>query len=168
MARMIRWWIFLGLGFYLCGILTVLPLSNSLQWYRPQWLLLFFIFCQVAYPRQFNPVIAWMGGLLLDCLLGTQLGEHALVFAVVCYITALLRPRFLLRPLWNQVGKISLLVCLAQILILWFHALAGQNPHTLLYWMGTLTSCIIWPVFVKLLQGLGHMMSVAPVSPRSI
>lgn len=155
-------------GFYICAVLSVFPLSESIQWFRPQWLLLFFIYCQIAYPKYFNPILAWVGGLLLDCLLENRLGEHALVFALVCYITALLRSRFLLRPLWQQVGKIFLLVCLGQILILWFHALAGQNPHTMLYWMGSITSCVVWPVFVKLLQAISRSISVAPFSSRGI
>lgn len=168
MIRTIRWWLFLGLGFYLCSVLTVLPLTDTYQWYRPQWLLMFFIFCQISFPRSFNPVIAWLGGLLLDCMLGTRLGENALIFTVICYIAALLRPRFILRPLWLQIGKVFLLICLGQIFTLWFHAIAGHNPHTLFYWMGTVTSCLMWPIFVKVFQGFSHAFSVAPFSSRSI
>lgn len=168
MWQSIRWWLFFIFGFYVCAALTVLPIPLSWQWFRPQWVLLFFIFCQIVHPRYFNPIFAWVGGLLVDSLLDTPLGEHALVFSIVCYITSLLRPRFILRPLWQQLGKIFLLVSLGQILILWFHALIGQNPHTLLYWMGTLTSCLCWPILVALCGGVKSSQKVAHLSSRSI
>ncbi|MBS0290597.1 MAG: rod shape-determining protein MreD [Proteobacteria bacterium] len=164
----ITWWLFLGITFYLCGLMSVLPLAPDWQWYRPQWVMMLFIYCQISQPKRFNPIYAWIGGLLVDSLLETRLGEHALVFSIVCYSTALIRQKFLLRPLWLQLGKIFLLICLGQILILWFHVLAGQNPHTLLYWMGTVTSCLCWPFFVGILHFLGRMLRVAPSLSRSI
>lgn len=168
MLQTIKWWLFFIAGLYICGILTAFPLPMSWQWFRPEWLLLFFIYCQIVYPNHFNPILAWLGGLLIDSLLEARLGEHALVYSVICYLTILLRPRFLLRPLWQQVGKIFLLISLGQILILWFHALAGQNPHTLFYWMGTVMSCLFWPIIVLLLQALNTSQKVAVLSSRSI
>lgn len=169
MGRLIRGWLFLIIGFYLCGILTIAPLSESYQWYRPQWMLMFVIFCQISLAPLFNPYVAWFIGLLMDSLLGTQLGEHALVFSVVCYLTYVLRAKFTQRPLCLQIEKVFLLVCLSQIAMLWFHAIAGQNPRTLFYWMGTVTSCAIWPVFALLLQGiLHHVFYVAPLRSRSL
>ncbi len=168
MFSAIRWWLFFAMGFYFCAVLTAFPLPASWQWFRPQWVLLFFVFCQIAHPRYFNPGIAWIGGLLIDTLLEARLGEHALVFSVICYLTAFFRPKFILRPLWSQVGKIFLLVSLAQILLLWFHAVEGQNPHTLLYWMSTVTSCIFWPFLVVLFGGSKFNAKAAQLLTRSI
>jgi rod shape-determining protein MreD len=164
MTRTIKWWFFLGMGFYLCALLAIIPLPVAYQWARPEWVLMFVIFCQLNHPTSFNPLLAWVMGLFVDGLLGTSLGEHALVYAIICYITALLRPRFLFRPLWQQVGKISFLICLSQIGILILHALKGQTPHTWLYWLGTAASCVIWPMFVSLLHHLSHFLNVAPRS----
>lgn len=168
LMRAIRWWFFFIIMFYLCALLAVIPFPLTYEWFRPQWLLMLIIFCQVINPGSFNPIWAWIVGLFLDSLLGTGLGEHALVFAVISYITALLRPRFLMKPLWLQVGKVFLLIALGQIFILWFHALAGKNPHTLLYWMGTVTSCVAWPIFVLLLQSLCHSFSIVRFPSRSM
>lgn len=168
MARMIKWWLFLGIGFYLCAVLSVIPLPMEYQWYRPQWLLMFVIFCQIYNPKSFNPALGWGIGLLFDSLVGARLGAHALVFAVICYLSATLRPRFVLKPLWQQIGKVTLLICLGQICILWFHVLNGQNPHTLLYWVGTVTSSLVWPIFALLLQGIGQSLNVVNLPYRSI
>lgn len=156
MTRLVKWWLFLGVGIYLFGILTAVPLPRPLEWCRPHWLLMFVIYCQIMQPRWFNPWWGWLVGLLLDGLLATPLGEHALIFSFVSYLVSLLRPRFLAKPLTQQVGKVFLLVALAQILDLWFHVFVGQNPHTLVYWMGTLTSCLVWPLLVISLNYLTH------------
>lgn len=168
MGRMLRWWLFLVVGFYICGVLTSLPLIQAAEWYRPLWLLLFVIYCQLSQPQLFNPIIAWCMGLLLDVLLGTHLGAQALIMSVVSYLTLYLRPRFLMRPFWQQIAKVFWLVCLAQILNLWFHALDGQNPQTLLYWMGSVSSCLIWPVFFFFAQLLSRLFVVPSFSTRRI
>jgi len=166
--QLLRWWLFLLMGFYLTAVLTLLPMPIDYQWYRPHWMLLFVIYCQLQQPSRFNPWVAWVIGLLLDGLLGTHLGEYALVFAVVSYFAALLRPKFLHRALWLQWGKVAVLTLMAQILILWFHAFAGQKPNTLLYWMGTVTSCLCWPLLVLVLQYIGQVFKVATLTSRSI
>ncbi|MGE3318070.1 MAG: rod shape-determining protein MreD [Candidatus Berkiella sp.] len=168
MGRILKWWLFVLVGFYLCGVLTCLPLIQAAEWYRPLWVLLFVIYCQLSQPQLFNPIIAWFMGLLLDVLLGTHLGEQALILSMVSYITLLLRPKFLQRPFWQQMGKVFWLVCLAQILNLWFHALDGQNPQTLLYWMGSVTSCLIWPVFFMFAHVLCHVLAVPAYATRRI
>lgn len=168
MGRMLKWWLFLVFGFYICGVLTSLPLVQAAEWYRPLWLLMFVIYCQLSQPQSFNPIIAWFMGLLLDVLLGTHLGEQALIMSLVSYITLSLRPKFLIRPFWQQIGKVFLLVCLAQILNLWFHALDGQNPQTLYYWMGSVTSCLIWPVFYFFAQALSKIFTIPAYSTRRI
>ncbi|MCS5710711.1 rod shape-determining protein MreD [Candidatus Berkiella aquae] len=168
MGRVIKWWLFFIVGFYLCGVLTSLPLIQAAEWYRPLWVLMFVIFCQLSQPQLFNPIVAWCMGLLLDALQGTQLGQQALIMASVSYITMILRPKFLMRPFWQQIGKVFWLVCLGQILNLWFHALDGQNPQTLLYWMGSVTSCLIWPVFFFFSQLLTRFLSVPAYSMRRL
>lgn len=168
MTRSVSWWIFLIFGTYLCSVLSILPLNEAYQWARPQWLLMFVIFCQATYPKAFNPIFAWLIGLLLDGLLGTRLGEHALIFAVISYVTAFIGHRFPQQTMIVQMIKVLLLVCMGQILNLWFHAFEGYNPHTLFYWLGTISSCVLWPMFVILLRFLSQLMKVASSPSRSI
>lgn len=168
MMKTLRWWLFLLLGFYLSAVLSVLPMPVEFQWYRPQWVLMLFIYCQISNPKSFNPIVAWIGGLFIDVLVGMPIGTHGLVFSIVSYLALMLRSRFLMRPIWQQIGKVALLLSVSQILILWFHALSGKNPHTLLYWMSTVSSCLFWPLFVKLLQSIAFLFKVSTYSPRSI
>lgn len=167
MIRALKWWLFLVAGFFLNALLTVWPVAQSYQWFRPQWIFMFVIFCQILQPTYFNPLVACLMGLLIDSLLGTPLGQYALVCSIISYLASLLRGSFFRRPFWSQVEKVLLLICLGQILILWFHAFAGHNPQTLWYWMGSVTSCLLWPFFVLLFQSMSHLFRVVPFSSRN-
>lgn len=168
MIRLMTWSLFLVVGFYINAMLTVWPIDQAFQWYRPQWIFMFVIFCQVTQPSMFNPIIACMMGLLMDSLLGTPLGQYALVCSIVSYLASLLRSQFSQRPVWLQLEKVLLLVCLGQILVLWFHAFLGQNPHTLWYWMGSATSFIIWPIYVLVFHTISLIFKVPPFTVRSM
>lgn len=168
MIQWIKWCLFLFINFYLAAVLTVLPLANAYQWYRPQWILMLVIFCQIKQPQLFNPLIAWLLGLLMDSLQGTPLGEYALIFAVISYLTCLLRAEFMRRPLAAQVGKIFLLVCLGQIFVLWFQVWAGHNPHTLSYWMGSVMSCLAWPLLVVTLEAISQLFGFKTQGARRL
>ena len=164
----LRWWMFIFLTLILTALLVLCPLPDFLRWYRPQWFMLWIIFCQLQFPRQFNPWHAWGAGLMADALLGSLLGMHALIYTLIAYVTALLRSRFLSRPFWQQIGKILILIGLGQIVILWFHVLAGQNPHTLMIWMGVLSSGLVWPIWVGLLSFFSRIMGTAPYLVRHV
>ncbi len=168
LTRVLKWWLFVIFGFYLFGILTILPLPMEWQWLRPQWLLLFVIFCQLNQPKYFNVWTAWLIGLLLDTLFGTPLGQNAFIFALICYLTSFYRNNLLQKPLALQLIKITMLLCLAQGLSLWFHAMVGQKPFSWLYWSTALTSALIWPLMVFFLQMLSRTFKIVLFSTRSI
>lgn len=166
--RIMQWSLFIVLSLLLTFLLAAIPFSEILKFYRPQWFILWVVFCQLQYPRQFNPWYAWCAGLLCDALFGTLLGLHAFIFSLIAYLTALLRSRFVGRPFWQQIGKVGILVCLGQILLLWFHVFMGHNPGTLWYWMSTITSCAIWPLWVGVLNTLTRVLGIAPYTTRTV
>jgi len=167
MARIISGWLFLIIGFYICSVLTVLPLSPEYVWYRPQWLFMLVLFFQIYNPSQFNLGIAWGVGLLLDSLSGAHLGVHALVYPVVCYLASFLSP-FLQRPFVVQLGRIFVLIGIAQILILVIQAILGEVPPLLRYWGSTFSSTLVWPLFLLAFKGLYLLLKVAPSPSRSL
>lgn len=166
--RAFRWWIFIALSLALTALLTVIPLPDVIRWYRPQWFMLWVVFCQLQFPRQFNPWYAWGAGLMMDALFGSPLGLHALILTLLAYLTALLRARFVARPFWQQMGKIFVLMGLGQIILLWVHVFMGHNPHTLGYWISTMTSCGIWPVWVGIMTTFSRCLGTTPYSSRAI
>lgn len=166
--RAVRWWSFIALSLALTALLTILPFPEALRWYRPQWFMLWVIFCQLQFPRQFNPWYAWSAGLLLDLLFGSLLGFHALVLTLIAYLTALLRSRFVARPFWQQMGKIFIMVSFGQIIILWGQIILGHPPQTIWYWMSIFTSCVLWPVWVGILNTFSLWIGTSPYSSRTV
>ena len=158
-VRATVWFLF---AFYCCCALTIMPMPDVLFWLRPQWLVLWVIFLQLRVPSHFNPILAWCMGLLVDGLMGATLGQYALVFAVTGYLTACFTAQLNNKTAWQQLPYIGLMVCLAQMMILWFHLYAGENPHTLFYWLSSMTSCLCWPIFASFMQYLMRKLHCLP------
>lgn len=133
--------------------LTILPLPVWAVWYRPEWLLLVIIYWCLTFPDRFNVGYAWTLGLLLDTLHGTLLGEHALAFALVAYITAKSHRRIRFFSLWQQALTVFGLVVIFQIIIFIIQGLIGQASQTWMFWLPSFTSMLLWPWIFLLLGG---------------
>ncbi|MDH3812654.1 MAG: rod shape-determining protein MreD, partial [Gammaproteobacteria bacterium] len=59
-------------------MLTVMPLADSVEPFRPDWLALVVIFWAMQLPRTWSVGSAWFIGIVLDVSYGTLLGQHAL------------------------------------------------------------------------------------------
>ena len=68
-------------------MLTLMPLPESVDAFRPDWLTLLVIFWAMQMPRSWSIGTAWVIGLILDVTQGTILGQHALAFCVVAFMT---------------------------------------------------------------------------------
>lgn len=142
-------WIIVSIIAALC--LTLLPLPAWAVWCRPEWLLLVVIYWCLTVPHRINIGIAWILGLLLDALHGTLLGEHALAFALVAYITVKLHRRMRFFPISQQAVAVFGLIILSHIIIFVVQGLIGQAPQTWMFWLPSVTSMMLWPwVFLVL------------------
>ena len=62
-------------------LLTIFPMPDWFSAIRPQWCALILLYWCFALPMHVGIISGWCVGLLLDVLLGTLLGQHALGFA---------------------------------------------------------------------------------------
>lgn len=69
------------------------PLSQWEYFYWPNWTLLTVIYWVLALPYRFNIKFAWFTGLVVDLISGAWLGQNALLYTLVAYITILLHKR---------------------------------------------------------------------------
>lgn len=74
-------------------IMDALPLPQWGYYYWPNWSLLTVIYWTLALPYRFNIKFAWFTGLLVDFLFSTWLGQNALLYATIAYVTILLHKR---------------------------------------------------------------------------
>ena len=91
-------------------VLSILPLPERLELFRPDWTLLILLYWSLALPQRIGVGIAWITGLLQGVLTATLLGQHAMAYAIVSYLIVKLHQRLRLHPLWQQ--SLSILILL--------------------------------------------------------
>ena len=93
-------------------ILAVLPLPHWMDIARPYLLLLLVIYWSLSAPRIAGLLFAWLCGLAIDVLKGTTLGQHALAFLLVSFLTHKFQLRMRIFPLSQQTVTVLLLLLL--------------------------------------------------------
>lgn len=139
------------ISFLVAILLSIFPIPTWTLWFRPEWVLLVLVYWIVALPNRIGIGSAWVLGLFLDVLNGTTLGEHAVGFVIVAYLAAKSYRQMRLFPWWQQMLTISVFMLIYQLVIFLIQGIIGQVPKTVLYWLPTITSMLLWPwIFVVL------------------
>lgn len=137
------------ISFMVAMMLTVIPLPEWAATFRPAWVPLVLIYWCIALPKRVNIGVGWLSGLFVDILTGTLLGQHALAYAVVAFLSVKLHQQIRVYPFWQQALSVFTLVALGQLLIVWILGIVGRAPESWLYWMPSATSALLWPwVFI--------------------
>ena len=82
---------FVTIVFLMIGvILNLIPLPDLLTAIKPPFLLLILIYWSLAFPKHISLTYAFVTGIIMDILLITPIGYHALCFTttVVCSFTS--------------------------------------------------------------------------------
>lgn len=143
----------------LAFVLTVVPLPESLGWLRPDWLLLVVIYWSLATPRVAGLAFAWVAGLLIDVTSGTVLGEHALAFLLVGFLTHRLQLRMRIFPVWQQAFTVLILLLVYQFMLFWIDGITGQAVTTWRRWMPAVVGAALWPLVVAVMDTLNRRTS---------
>lgn len=141
-------------SFLLAFLLTVLPLPDQIEYARPEWVALVLIYWCMATPERVGPTVGWLVGLLQDALQSSLLGQHALAYALLAYLTIRLHQRMRVFPLWQQALSVMVLLLLSRLVLLWISSLIGRPPADWHYWMAALTGSLIWPLVFVVLREL--------------
>lgn len=141
------------LTFLIALFLTILPLPQWAQDFRPYWLMLVIIYWALVLPEAVGVGISWCLGLLLDVLQGALLGQYAIAMMIIAYLTYKLHYQLRAFPVWQQSIVIFLFISLAQLFVLWTNILTDQTAAS--YWqygVAILCSAIIWPWIYSILH----------------
>ncbi|MDA1107881.1 MAG: rod shape-determining protein MreD [Proteobacteria bacterium] len=158
-TRAHRGWV-IALTLLAALVLTLFPLPAWASLLRPEWVMLVLIYWCLALPDRIGIGTAWGMGLLLDAARGTLLGQHALAFALVAYITLKLYARIRRSPLWQQALIVLALVFIEQMLVLWITGMIGQLPWRWSYLLPTFTSMLLWPGVFLVLRHMRRTLRV--------
>ncbi|HEX2493794.1 MAG TPA: rod shape-determining protein MreD [Steroidobacter sp.] len=133
-------------------IFTVIPLPAALQAARPDLLLLLVIYWALSAPRIAGLTFAWICGLAIDLLTGVLLGQHALAFLCVAFLTHKSQLRMRLFPIWHQTLTVFALLVLYQFVVFWIDGVIGDPVTTWRRWIPIFTGALLWPVVVTVLD----------------
>ena len=144
-------WSVICISLILAFVLMIIPLPHWAIAYRPAWVLLVVLYWALVLPHRVGVGIAWINGLLLDSLQGTLLGENALCFAILAYMTLKLHRQIRMLSLPLQSLVILILLLFNQILLFWLQGLQGQFVSVQWFFGVIITSSFLWPwVFMVL------------------
>ena len=135
-------------------ILSMMPLPDWAQDFRPDWVTLFLIYWVMALPANIGVTIAWCVGLMLDVSHGALLGQHALGLVLVIYVVHSQHQRLRVASLVQQAIVIFILLLMKQAIVLWVSGIMGHPPDSWLYFMSSLTGALFWPWVYIILRDL--------------
>lgn len=148
----LRWDAAIIVGSFLCAfILMIWPLSYSLSWYRPEWVLLLILYWCIESPEQMGIGISGCIGIIVDILSGSILGQHAFAFALVAVITLQLQHRIRLFPLQQQVLYVLTLILCEHTVIICSNWILGETQFQWRYGISILTSILMWPLLQRVI-----------------
>lgn len=146
-------WIIL-LTLLVAAVLAVLPLTRSLAWWRPEWILLTLVYWAIALPHRVGLISALAMGLIVDVLEGAPIGQNMLALGLVVTLAGLMYQRVRVFTMLQQAGVIFVLAGIHQLVVQWLQGLQGLSPSGFLFLLPALTSALLWPVVMPLLRGL--------------
>lgn len=146
--------VLLAFSLLLAMCLAIMPLPHLLHWLRPDWMLLVLLYWVLADEPRVSVSGAWLMGLAVDLLLGTLLGLHALIYAVIIFIAQRNRNSVARLPMWQQVLFVVICVLLSLIIQLVVYHSIGLSVVTPGYFVSLLMGPLLWPWLSWLLNGL--------------
>lgn len=147
-----RWLIVLT--FVLALVLSIWPLPEWAMSGRPAWVAVMVVFWVMMVPHRVGIATAFVCGLLLDVLTGSVIGEHALALTVVAFLTYRLHVRLRTFAIAQQCVAVLILIGLYQLMCRLVQGAMETVPITLVYWLPSLTSALLWPWLVWFLNGI--------------
>lgn len=146
------WW-FISLSILAAIILSIMPLPLAIKAWRPDWVALVLLYWTIALPHRINIGTAWVVGFLLDILLGTILGVHALALSVVVFVTASNFQKLRNFSVWQQSLLIGVFLILYHIIIFWMNRFLLDVNLSADQMYPVVTSTIFWLWLFPVLRG---------------
>jgi rod shape-determining protein MreD len=137
-------------------VLTIMPLPDGVESFRPDWFAMLVIFWAMKLPRTWSVGTAWIAGIVLDVSQGTLLGQHALALCFVAFITVRFHLLMRVFPMPQLMATVLPILAIYQFLLFWINGVAGVNASAITYWGPVISSTVLWPLVMTLLSGIRY------------
>jgi len=139
-------------------VLTVVPLPRVINLGRPDWVLLLLIYWALNAPMLAGLTYAWICGLVIDVMVGTLIGEHALAFVLIAALTHRFQLRMRIFPVVQQAVAILVLLSVYHFLVFWIDGIIGNTATTWWRWLPALVGAVLWPLLVAVMDTANRRM----------
>ncbi|AWL10797.1 Rod shape-determining protein [Saliniradius amylolyticus] len=141
-------------------MLQIMPMPLWADVLRPDWVILVLGYWTLALPERVNVGVAFFTGLVLDILLGTVLGIHALALSVVVFSLAANYQRLRNYSVWQQAALVGLLAALYHLVVFWLQHLLTDIYFIIDYLWPVVTTMLFWPWSFLILRKLRRQFRV--------
>jgi len=133
--------------FFICLVAAIFPLPVTLNAFRPEWLVLVIFYWIIAVPHRVNIGHTLVLGIILDLLLGSTLGMHALLFSLLAYFTSINFQRIRNFTLLQTTLLIGVFLFVLKVSLYWIASSIQVIVIHHSYFWSIFTSMLIWPAF---------------------
>lgn len=153
------WW-FINISILVALILSIMPLPIAIRPFWPDWAALIVIYWAMALPHRVNIGTAWVVGFLLDILLGTILGVHALALAIVTFVVSSNFQKLRNFSVWQQSFLIGVFLVLYHIIVFWVNRFLLNLNFSIEYIMPAISGAVLWLWLFPLLRSFRRRFKV--------
>ena len=132
--------------------LTILPLPDVLDAFRPDFVVLVVLYWAIVSPQSGGLALPFFAGLALDVIQGVVLGQHALALVLMAAWTTNIRLRLRVFPLLHQTLSIFAILAGYQFILFWVDGATGNPVTSFGRWLAPLTGAIAWPLLSGILS----------------
>ena len=150
-ARPTGGWVVAG-SFLLAFLAASIPLPGWVGWFWPDWVAMVLIYWCLALPYRIGIGTGWLVGLLVDVGRGALLGQHALAFATLAYLTVQTHRRIRVFTPWQQAFSVLVFLLIEQVLVFWISGVIGYPPRDGWYLAPAVGGMIAWPLLFVVLR----------------
>jgi rod shape-determining protein MreD len=140
----VRSWFVPALSLALTLALGVVPLPDSVEPLRPDWVAVVLLYWSLMSPRRFSLLTAFWMGLAVDTLSGALLGQNALALLVIVYLADRFHLRLRVFPISQLALTVLVLLGLFEFVLFWVDGIAGRTVPLVERWVPPLTGTLVW------------------------
>lgn len=137
--------------------LKILPLPEPLSHLNPDWVILTLIYWSLVIPEKIGVFNVWLVGLFVDVLTGCLLGQHALIYVLVSYVSLKFYKQVCQYPAPQQSFFVFFCLLFSQMLVFWIENIDGVMEFNLVFWLPVLTGTVCWPIILRFFRIFGHI-----------
>tara|TARA_B100001996_G_C18595333_1_gene567657 strand:- start:57 stop:542 length:486 start_codon:yes stop_codon:yes gene_type:complete len=136
----------------LTTMMTIMPLPDFFHGIRIEWVSLAIIFFSMMNVSLMGVIAAWTIGLLLDLLQGGLLGENALIFSIISYLSYRFRFQVRVYPDWQLMIVTLFFLSFGNLISLWIRGFSSRMLFVAEEWQSIFIAALIWPIFMRLTE----------------